>query len=66
MTRTIEQLFYSVDPEDITDEEFDTTLLPYYRQQRAQFLTAERSGAKAPTQKRVAPPATIDLKDLKL
>lgn len=64
--RTISQLFYETDVEDITDEEFDKTIIPYFREQRAKFKEAEARGGPAPRQKRVDVPKNLDLKDLDL
>lgn len=69
MSRDIQQLFYGVDPAEITDEEFEKTILPYFRKQRTEMLTATDAGKRAPTQKRVSklksPPAGgISLDDL--
>lgn len=64
--RDITQLFFSVDPEEITDEEMEKVIIPYMREQRGKFLTTESKGERAPSTKRVAPPKDISIADLDL
>jgi len=65
--RDISQLFFSTDPLEIRESEFELVILPYFRSQRAKFLITESTGNRAPTNKRIAAPADlkIDFKDLK-
>lgn len=67
--RDINQLFYGTHPAEITDEEFEQVILPYFRKQRTEMLTATDAGKRAPTTKRVAkiktaPPPNLSLDDL--
>lgn len=64
--RDISTLFFSTDPLEITDEEFEQVILPHFRAQRAKMLTTEATGARAPATKRISAPATLQLKDLDL
>lgn len=65
--RDITQLFYGVEPDDITDSEFNNVILPYFRKQRSEMIVASDAGKRAPTTKRVAkqsPPPKLSLDDL--
>lgn len=67
--RDINQLFYATHPAEITDEEFEKVILPHFRKQRTEMLSATDAGKRAPTTKRVAkikssPAPNLNLDDL--
>lgn len=67
--RDINQLFYGTPPEEISDDEFEKIILPYFRKQRTEMLIATDAGKRAPTTKRVAkiktsPAPNLSLDDL--
>lgn len=64
--KTLAELFRD-DPLEISDEDFETKILPYFRKRRVEYTESmEKTGSAPRGSKRIAAPAELDLKDLGL